>query len=311
MNAIDDLLRILTVQQIENLFNVYASFAASVSHRMALLTRCGPDLKSMPVTVFASAYIRRRARSALSSLNFQAKKALYSSACSNPYSRAYAGFVYEAIVFDLLREDGFNGQMYPMVRVSHPGNSEPGATPGKKRSPHPQYYTAYGSVSSNSGLQKLRVQAIASPVTQQVSLTEVREFPDDPSVQPHEVEEDILYVPSATNQVAIDAFFVHGGIAYLLQCTISSAHEIKPGLLSLREVFQLPPSLGDWRIVMVQPGPKLLTSRYEASLEDIPRHSFILPVKDVGLPALTEKEQTLEKMVGSDSEYEMDVDRDQ
>jgi hypothetical protein len=69
-----------------------------------------------------------------------------------------------------------------------------------------------------------------------------------------EVVEDTYYAPNSAQQVGIDAFFFHRKRLYLLQYTVSSRHDIKPGLANFIQ-DRITPSVpkNQWSFIFVCP----------------------------------------------------------
>ncbi len=73
---------------------------------------------------------------------------------------------------------------------------------------------------------------------------------DLPELDP---EEDVYYVPTSENVVALDSFILHGGRLYMFQFTCSDAHDIKAGLVSRFAGCTKFPPLDKWRFIFVIP----------------------------------------------------------
>ena len=72
-----------------------------------------------------------------------------------------------------------------------------------------------------------------------------------------QLEENTLYIPEASNEKTLDAFFKHDNCLYILQFTIAETHLIKGGLDSLKENYDCPPS-DNWKFVFIIDGSQIL-----------------------------------------------------
>lgn len=74
------------------------------------------------------------------------------------------------------------------------------------------------------------------------------------------INADVLYVPKSPNQVAFDSFIVFKGSLYIFQFTITSKHDIKPGLVDFffSEHQSLPPK-AKWHLIFVVPPGNTIT----------------------------------------------------
>ena len=71
------------------------------------------------------------------------------------------------------------------------------------------------------------------------------------------LKENILYMPEATNEKAIDAFFKLNGCLYILQFTIAEDHPLKGVVSSFTSYTDVPPSQ-QWKFVFITDGPNTL-----------------------------------------------------
>jgi hypothetical protein len=81
-------------------------------------------------------------------------------------------------------------------------------------------------------------------------------------------EEDVYYVPTTENVVALDSFILHGARLYMFQFTYSGAHGIKAGLISRFAGCNRFPPLGEWRFILVIPDDmKVFKFTYQRTTE--------------------------------------------
>jgi hypothetical protein len=91
--------------------------------------------------------------------------------------------------------------------------------------------------------------------TSTVTSINLKFTPDRMSVykgaMPSNISPNILYVPKAWNQVAIDSFILTNGVLCMFQFTIASSHPIKPGIMKLLSDETL--KKAQWRLIFVVP----------------------------------------------------------
>jgi hypothetical protein len=96
--------------------------------------------------------------------------------------------------------------------------------------------------------------------TSTVTSINLKFTPDRMSVykgaMPSNISPNILYVPKAWNQVAIDSFILTNGVLCMFQFTIASSHPIKPGIMKLLSDETL--KKAQWRLIFVVPPDRTL-----------------------------------------------------
>jgi hypothetical protein len=105
-----------------------------------------------------------------------------------------------------------------------------------------------------------------------------------------QIEDKFYYIPENKNQVAFDSFIMANGNLYIFQCSISSDHPIKAGILHFFSQVSLPP-WDHWYFVFVipnEPGqeityPQPLDSGLKALLAADKMKLYTAPL-DVGSP---------------------------
>jgi hypothetical protein len=72
------------------------------------------------------------------------------------------------------------------------------------------------------------------------------------------LEEHTLYIPEASNEKSLDAFFKHKSCLYILQFTIADTHSIKGGFESFFSSYAECPPSNDWKFVFITDGSQTL-----------------------------------------------------
>jgi hypothetical protein len=157
---------------------------------------------------------------------------------TNPHTRQLAGCVFEAMgQLQLKKEVAF--RLVPMTRQLGRGNAKWTMT-----QPNDNDRAGSSSTALNVG------DAVNTSTSINLKFT-----PDRMSVykgaMPSNISPNILYVPKAWKQVAIDSFILTNGVLCMFQFTIASSHPIKPGIMKLLSDETL--KKAQWRLIFVVP----------------------------------------------------------
>ena len=214
----------------------------ALSHTICLISREErDDMQSQSVVSPMTQSIQSRLASQLRNLERAERIRMYKLLAKVPDSRAMAGVLFESEAQQCL-QDTINLELVPMVRLA---NSRAGTLP--------RWHSSH-NVLANASLETSRQEALRKRFTLTVRPSQTVEYRDAQFL----VVPNVLYIPEATNHVALDSFIIIDGFLYLFQFTIASVHDINSGLANVTENLQGLPTMDKWRIVFIIPPSSLL-----------------------------------------------------
>jgi hypothetical protein len=216
---------------------------------------------------------------------------LYKLCSGATFTRRMAGVFYEAYCFQRLMNDGVNLELLKMIRRAGTADtaqkrkqdsdsaSQP-ETPPKmvrlsgaaqkrkqdsdstsqpetpRKAPEPRFYSSHQEI-ENEDLEKERERIMRQKETVTISRNDFKVKYYDKLGGKWYLRENTLYIPEASNERCLDAFFKHGNYLYILQFTIADTHQIKRGLVSLKTYGNCPPP-NNWKFVFIIDGSQIL-----------------------------------------------------
>ena len=225
----------------------------AVSDKIVVLRRSTIHVDSVsvyiqPISPFVASELARQMRA----LKRHELVGLFRRYNALPSTRRMSGDIFAAychVIFSTRIKFDF----VPMVRI--------GGQPTAREMRMAKWFSSHtkfsGSVQSPA-LEVLRATTLASGASLDLSPSRVVEYDSNEIARGLHIEVDVYYIPIKTNQVGIDSFILRGQTLYLLQMTVSDAHDISdelwPFLVSLKG---LPPKR-NWRFIFVKPPSKIL-----------------------------------------------------
>ena len=215
----------------------------AISEKIYLLSRENrEEVFSNPVVMFITPSIKSRLANQFQNLERAEQLRLY---CQEvPASRGITCMLFESMA----QRDFQTRIVLRLVRMVKLDRAPRGKLP--------QWYSSHAFL-NNSTLEMYRQVALQQSVDINIEPSRTEEFSDQGPLSP--IEQDVFYVPVASNQEALDSFILHGGNLFILQFTIAKTQSIKQGLLRFFEQLTGVPPMSQWRFVfIVEPDKKLV-----------------------------------------------------
>ena len=239
--------------------------ADSVSHKIALLNRQLSDkVRSQGVVIPITPYIQSRLSNRFRDLGRREHLRLYEAFANVPEGRRMAGVFFEALAQRALQV-GITLELVPMVKLD--------------RAPRglPQWHSSHEFL-ANLQLEQRRQDALIGRFNIDIKPIRTEEFSNK---KPLSLARDVMYVPEAKNQEALDSFIWLDEGLFILQFTIAETHDIKQGLLDFfrKYVVSFPP-LSSWNFLFIIEPNQILKCPQprDATLRSLAMYSAVLDV---------------------------------
>ena len=162
---------------------------------------------------------------------------LYNFFAKVPESRKMAGVFYEVLAQQRFQEK-ISLSIITMVKFDR---REP-----TQKSKMPRWYTSHVLLTSLE-LEALRQNALRHVISINIVPSRTEELTDN---GPSHIEQDVLYIPEATNHEPLDSFIWHGDHLYFFQSTINEEYDgVKPRVFPIFNRFPNIPQVSNWRFV--------------------------------------------------------------
>lgn len=213
----------------------------TVGHKLYLVRRVGieasgMDIEVSPISEYVSSLLVAQARIFTRAEQLH----IFNLFNTTPMTRAMTGTLFEAFGQKEFYDYGINISIYPMIRLDDAPEAR------RKNAWHSIYW-----VLEDPTLERQRQNAMMEKTT--LNIKTVNFIPYDDTFEPLEVPLDTLFIPKASNQVAIGSFIVHDGHLYMFQFTVGKTHGIKGGLPSFLAKWKYLPEEKNRSFIFVIP----------------------------------------------------------
>jgi len=272
----DEALNSLTYNTLKEMLQATGSqtgISDNVSHKLFIIRRKDPvDVGSHAVVSVASRNVKEKLRKRAIKMEKSQLFDLYATASVAPFTMRVAGVFYEGYCFKHIANNGIHLKLLKMVRLL---DSEQLEKKSRFRSSHCQI--------ENSELEKERQKVISQPETVDIAGGDLCvKYYDNPDGNA-QLEENTLYIPEASNEKSLDAFFMHKSCLYILQFTIAEEHSVKP-VDDFFSRYTGCPSSNNWKFVFIIDGFHTLRVPYKNYAFTL--YSTIMKPEDGGLMSL-------------------------
>jgi hypothetical protein len=213
----------------------------NISHKLFLIRHRDPvDVGSRAVVGIITRNVEEKLRKMVIQMKRSQLLDLYATTCVAPFTRRVAGVFYKGYCFKHMTDHGIHLNLLKMVRLQNSDQSL--EKKSRFRSSHCQI--------ENSELEKERQKVISQPETVDIDVRDLRiKYYDKPDGN-GQLEENTLYIPEASNEKSLDAFFMHKSCLYILQFTIAEEHSVKP-VDDFFSRYTNCPSSNNWKFVFI------------------------------------------------------------
>src|ERR1700722_16378119 len=241
----------------------------SISYKICLVSRKNPDkVRSGTMVAPITPHIQSRLANQFRNMGWAEQLCLYNFFAKVPESRKMAGVFYEALAQQHFQER-ISLSIVPMVKL---GRRKP-----TQKSTMPQWYTSHVLL-TNPRLEALRQNALHHVISINIVPSRTEEFTDN---GPSHIEQDVLYIPEATNHESLNSFIWHGDHLYFFQFTISEEHDgFKPRVFPFFNRFPNIPQVSNWQFVLIIEPNLILKSPqpWALDLRGVPLFSAVVDV---------------------------------
>jgi hypothetical protein len=249
----DEAIESLTYDKLKELLWVSRTktgMSDNVSHKLFLVRRRDlVDIGSFAVVGIITRNVEEKLRKKAINMERSQLLDLYAMTNIAPFTRRIAGVFYEGYCFKHMTGNGIHLNLLKMVRLQDSEQSL--EKKSRFRSSHYQI--------ENSELEKERQRVISQPETVDIAGGDLRVKYYN---KPGQLEENTLYIPEASNEKSLDAFFIYKSYLYIIQFTIAEEHSVKP-VDNFFSRYTGCPSSNNWKFVFIIDGSNILRVPYK------------------------------------------------
>ena len=237
-----------TLKEILQVTRAQTGMSDNISHKLFVIRSSDPvDVSSNVVVSIITRNVEEKLRKRAINMERSQLIDLYATTCVAPFTRRVAGVFYEGYCFKHMADHGIHLNLLKMVRLQVLDQSL--EKKSRFRSSHRQI--------ENNELEKERQKVISQLETVDIDVQDLCiKYYNKPDGN-GQLEENTLYIPEASNEKSLDAFFMHKSCLYILQFTIAEEHSVKP-MDDFFSRYTGCPSSNNWKFVFIIDGSSIL-----------------------------------------------------